>query len=317
MNDVTVMILGANGLLGQKLTEFLTRGTTSRLVLAGRSPAPRVQVPDTTYVQLDITRKQDVRKAVAEHKPAVIINAAAITNVDACETERESAWKVNVTGVEYVIEAAKKTGSRVIHLSTDYIFDGKHGPYTENDKPDPVNYYGRAKLASENQLRASGMRFLIVRTMVLYGIAAEVKSNFALWLIRSLEERKPVRIVEDQFGNPTLVDDLAHGIISAMELDKTGTYHIAGRDIISRYSFAVKLAEVFGLEKELITPIKTSELSQPAPRPLKSGLVTLKAEVELGYRPSTVEEGLTVLKGQLSRGPKRLPDSAPIPGRKR
>jgi len=313
----TVMILGANGLLGQRFSEFLARGTMWRLVLAGRHAVPRLQLPDTAYLQVDITKKQQVRDAVTSEKPAVIVNAAAITNVDACETERDAAWKVNVTGVEHVVEAAKRVGARVVHLSTDYVFDGREGPYSENDKPNPVNYYGRAKLASENHLRASGLGYVIARTMVLYGVAAEVKSNFALWLIRNLEEKKPVRVVDDQLGNPTLVDDLAHALISAMELGKSGVYHVAGRDIVSRYDFALKLAEVFGFERDLVTPIKTSELNQAAPRPLKSGFVTLKAEVDLGYRPSTVEEGLTVLKGQLSRGPRRLPDSAPIPGRKR
>jgi len=317
LSDSTVMIIGANGLLGQKLVEFLSRGTTNNLVLAGRSAAPSVTVPDAVYVELDIGKKQDIRDAVTLHKPDVIINTAAMTGVDACEGEREQAWKVNVTGVENIVEAARRENARVVHLSTDYVFDGKEGPYSEEDRPEPINYYGRAKLASENHLRSSEVPFVIIRTMVLYGIAAEVKSNFALWLIRNLEERNPVRVVSDQTGNPTLVDDLAHAIISAVELQKTGLYHVAGREILSRYDFALKLADVFGFDRSLIQPVTTAELKQPAARPLKSGLVTLKAEVDLGYRPSTVIEGLTILKGQLSRGPKRLPDSAPIPGRKR
>lgn len=317
MNASTVMIIGANGLLGQKLVEFLARGTTNRLVLAGRSPSPGTTTSDTVYVELDIGRKQDVRDAVALHKPNVIINTAAMTGVDACETDREQAWKVNVTGVENIVEAARRENTRVVHLSTDYVFDGKEGPYAEEDRPEPINYYGRTKLASENHLRSSDIPFVIIRTMVLYGIAAEVKSNFALWLIRNLEERNPVRVVSDQTGNPTLVDDLAHAIISAVELNKRGLYHVAGREILSRYDFALKLADVFGFDRGLVQPVTTGELNQPAARPLKSGLVTLKAEVDLGYRPSTVIEGLTILKGQLSRGAKRLPDSAPIPGRKR
>jgi len=311
------MIVGANGLLGQKVTEFLARGTSYHLVLAGRTASPRLQVPESSYLELDITKKQQVREAVAEHKPTVIINAAAMTNVDTCEKERETAWKINVTGVENIIEAAKRLDATVVHVSTDYVFDGKDGPYAEDDRPEPINYYGRSKLASENQLRASGLRYLIARTMVLYGFAVEVKSNFALWLVRNLEERNPVRVVDDQMGNPTLVDDLAHAIISAVELEKKGVYHVAGREIVSRYDFALRLASVFGFDAELISPVKTAALNQPAQRPLKSGLITLRAEVELGYRPSTVDEGLAILKGQLSRTPRRLPDSAPIPGRKR
>ena len=317
MTSPTIMIVGANGLLGQKVTEFLARGTSYHLVLAGRTASPRLQVPESSYLELDITKKQQVREAVAEHKPTVIINAAAMTNVDTCEKERETAWKINVTGVENIIEAAKRLDATVVHVSTDYVFDGKDGPYAEDDRPEPINYYGRSKLASENQLRASGLRYLIARTMVLYGFAVEVKSNFALWLVRNLEERNPVRVVDDQMGNPTLVDDLAHAIISAVELEKKGVYHVAGREIVSRYDFALRLASVFGFDAELISPVKTAALNQPAQRPLKSGLITLRAEVELGYRPSTVDEGLAILKGQLSRTPRRLPDSAPIPGRKR
>jgi dTDP-4-dehydrorhamnose reductase len=153
--------------------------------------------------------------------------------------------------------------------------------------------------------------------MVLYGYASGVKSNFALWLVENLEEKKPVRVVSDQIGNPTLVDDLAHATVSAIELEKNGIYHIAGREILSRYDFALKLAKIFAFDVELVTPVATANLKQPAQRPLKSGLVTLKAEVELNYRPSTTEEGLTLLRGQLTRNTKRLPDSAPYPGRKR
>lgn len=317
MKATAVMIIGANGLLGQKVVEFFSRGTTNRLILAGRSRAPSVSIQDVVYTEIDICKRQEVRDAVATHKPDVIINTAAMTGVDACETDREVAWRINVTGVENIIEAARKNSTRVVHISTDYVFDGKEGPYSEEDRPEPINYYGRSKLASENQLRSSDIPFVIIRTMVLYGIAADVKPNFALWLIRNLEERNEVKVVSDQTGNPTLVDDLAHAIISAVELKKTGLYHVAGRDILSRYDFALKLADVFGFDRGLVQPVTTAELSQPAARPLRSGLVTLKAEVQLGYRPSTVMEGLSILKGQLSRGPRRLPDSAPIPGRKR
>jgi dTDP-4-dehydrorhamnose reductase len=124
----------------------------------------------------------------------------------------------------------------------------------------------------------------------------------------------PVRIVDDQYGNPTLADDLAYAIVRAVELGRTGIYNIAGRDILSRYAFALRLADVFGFDPGLVTPIKTSQLRQPAPRPLKSGLITLKAEVELGVKPSTAEEGLRVLKSQLFRTSKKVPDSAPIHG---
>ena len=313
MSAKRVLVVGSNGLLGQKITEFLVRGSAHKVTLCSIEAAPDVQLQSAPYLQLDITSKKDVKRVVHSVEPDVIVNCAAMTNVDACETERELAWKLNAEGVEHLIEAARKNNSRIFHISTDYIFDGKSGPYDELSRPEPLSYYGKTKLASENALMVSGLDYFIARTMILYGTGVNVKPNFALWLIKNLEKNLPVRIVDDQLGNATLVDDLAHGLLSAIELEKSGIYHIAGRDIISRFEFAVRLAKVFGFEPDLIVPIKTSQLNQPAPRPMKSGLITLKAEVELGYRPSTTEQGLVVLKSQLARSPKKLPDSAPLP----
>jgi dTDP-4-dehydrorhamnose reductase len=137
--------------------------------------------------------------------------------------------------------------------------------------------------------------------MVLYGQAEGVKANFALWLVNSLKDGQTVRIVDDQIGNPTLVDDLAFGLIRAVEMQRTGIYNIAGRDIVSRFDFAVALAKAFGLDASLIQPIKTSQLNQPAARPLRSGLITLKAEVDLGLKLSGVDQGLAIFKTQLAR----------------
>jgi len=314
VNIQRILITGSNGLLGQKVAELLVRGSAYVITLASHAEKPVKPLPSATYVQMDITSKKEVKRVVFACEPEAIINCAAMTNVDACEKERERAWKINVEGVEHLIEAARKNNARILHISTDYIFDGKSGPYDESARPEPLSYYGKGKLASENALRMSGLEYFIARTMVLYGASAGVKSNFALWLIQNLEQKLQVRVVDDQFGNPTLADDLAHGLISALELGRTGVYHMAGREIVSRYEFALKLAEVFDFDSKLVTPIKTSQLRQPAPRPLKSGLITLKAEVELGFKPSTVEQGLQILKSQLSRARRKMPDSAPMPG---
>ncbi|HMK39390.1 MAG TPA: dTDP-4-dehydrorhamnose reductase [Bacteroidota bacterium] len=314
MNNRRVLVFGSNGLLGQKVAELLVRGTPASVTLTSFESTPVRPMDPAEYVQADITSKKEVKGVVAHAEPDVIINCAAITNVDACETERETAWKVNVGGVEHIIEAARRTGAMIVHVSSDYIFDGKNGPYTEDDRPEPLSYYGKTKLASENSLRASGMNYLIARTMILYGFAPGVKQNFALWLIGSLEKQAPVRIVDDQFGNPTLADDLAYGLLRGVELGKTGIYNIAGRDIVSRHEFALRIARAFSLDPSLISTVKTAQLRQPAHRPLKSGLITLKAEVELGIHPSTIEQGLAVLKNQISRGKRRAADSGPVPG---
>jgi dTDP-4-dehydrorhamnose reductase len=313
MNPLRFLVVGSNGLLGQKTAELLVRGMASSVTLSSLEERPLQQSGDTEYIKADLTSRKEVKQLLTHCNPDVIVNCAAITNVDACETDRELAWKVNVGGVENIIESARRTDAMIVHISSDYVFDGKNGPYAEDDRPEPLSYYGKTKLASENALRTSGLRFLIARTMVLYGYAPGVKPNFALWVIQSLEKNIGIRVVDDQFGNPTLADDLAYALVRGVDLGRTGVFHVAGRDIISRYEFAVRIARVFNLDASLISPIKTAQLRQPAQRPLKSGLITLKAEVALGMRPSTVEQGLAVLKNQLSRGSRRSVDSAPVP----
>ena len=295
-----VLITGSNGLLGQKLAELISRCANFELLLTSRQEHSVFDEDAVKYMRLDATRRQDVRSAVESFEPDCIVNAAAVTDVDVCETERERAWRANVGAVEHLSYAAKLAGARLIHLSTDYIFDGKQGPYSETDRPNPVSYYGKTKLASENVLQLSGGPFAIVRTMVLYGVGFGVKENFALWLARNLREEKPVKVADDQVGNPTLADDAAFAIFKLLELERTGIYHIAGSDLVSRYEFALALARLFGFNKKLITPVKSSSLKQTAPRPLKSGFITLKAETDLGMKMSGIEHGLTVLKNQMS-----------------
>jgi len=231
--------------------------------------------------------------------PDFIIHTAAFTNVDLSEKLREDAWKINVKGVEYIAEAARAIDAHIIHISTDYIFDGKKGPYDENAIPDPVGYYGRTKLASENTLRISGTFFTILRTNVLYGIALNSRPDFVRWVINSLSKNENIRIVKDQINNPTFIDDLVQGVNKIIEFRKTGIYNIGGKEFLSRFDFTIRIAEFFNLNKNLITPITTDELKQPARRPLKSGLLILKAETELGYKPHTITESLAAMKKEL------------------
>ncbi len=299
-----ILITGSNGLLGQKITGIFSRSKEYEILntsIEEKSFLPNI---DTFhYRQLDITKRSSIIKLIDDFLPDVIINTAAVTNVDLCETERALAWRINVTGVENLIYAAKMVGAKIIHFSTDYVFDGINGPYDETDRPNPLSYYGRTKLASENLLFTSGLEYTIVRTMVLYGVANQVKNNFALWLVNNLSSGKQVRVVDDQICNPTLVDDLAYAILKIVEFNHDGLYHIAGNDLVSRYDFAVQLAKKFNFNKKLIVPIKTSLLKQPAPRPMKSGFIILKAETELSIKMSDIEQGLTVFRNQLVNTP--------------
>jgi dTDP-4-dehydrorhamnose reductase len=293
-----IFITGANGLLGQTIVSLFTRESSFELIQSSIEEKPFIDYGHK-YVQLDVVNKEDVKKVIGFYDPDVIINCAAFTDVDKCETERELCWKLNVDAVKNLIIAARQNEAKLIHYSTDYVFDGRSGPYTEDATPNPISFYGRSKLASENALVLSGIDYAVIRTMVLYGIGNNVKPNFALWLISKLKNNEAVNIVDDQVGNATMIDDLAWGTLKIVEKGCTGIYNIAGSDILSRYDFALKVCEVFNLNKSLVSPIKTATLKQPAPRPLKSGLIVLKAESELGFTPMDTEEGLRLLKVQL------------------
>ena len=285
-------------MLGQRLVEFYSGQPGIQLLACSIEDQPVFDIEE--YRKMDITHREDVKELVYDFYPDVIINAAAYTNVDLSETEREQAWKTNVKAVEYVAEVSRVIDSHIIHISTDYIFDGKKGPYSENDKPCPLGYYARTKLASENVLRLSGTYHTILRTNVLYGIAHNSRPDFVRWVVNSVRGGKKIRIVTDQINNPTFIDDLIQAISKVIEYKKLGVYNIGGKEFLSRYDFTMKIADFFQLDKSLITPIKTDELKQAAPRPLKSGLLILKAQTELGYKPHSIDESLAKMKKELS-----------------
>lgn len=289
-----ILVIGSNGMLGQRLVEYLSRSSNNELLCA--SFEDESFIPGIEYRKLDITQKNQVREIILNFFPDFIVNTAAFTNVDKSETERETAWKVNVNGVENISLYSWTVDAHLIHFSTDYIFDGKNGPYSENDKPNPVGYYGRTKLASENSIKTSGTRFTIIRPNILYGSAKHGRPDFVKWVIESLHDGKTIRIVTDQIGNPTYVDDLVAAISSIVEFKKEGIYHIGGPEFLSRFDFTLRIAEYFNLDKKLIQPILTKDLNQSAPRPLKSGLITLKAETELGFKPTSIEKTFEQIK---------------------
>ncbi|HEY6906167.1 MAG TPA: dTDP-4-dehydrorhamnose reductase [Ignavibacteriaceae bacterium] len=293
-----ILLLGANGMLGQRLVQFYSNQAAIQLLTCSIENEPVFDGAE--YRKIDITRRDDVKDLVYDFYPDVIINAAAYTNVDLSETERESAWKTNVKAVEYIAEVSRVIDAHIVHISTDYIFNGKKGPYSENDKPCPLGYYARTKLASENVLRLSGTFYTILRTNVLYGIAHNSRPDFVRWLVNTVRDGKRVYIVTDQINNPTFIDDLVQAISKVIEYKKYGIYNIGGKEFLSRFEFTMRIADFFHLDKDLISPITTPELNQAAPRPLKSGLIILKAETELGYKPHSIDESLAKMKKELS-----------------
>jgi len=292
-----VVVAGCNGLLGRKLIEYAPMDyNVTGVDLQEICPALNA----AHYFSQDLTDKKAVFRLLQEIQPDYIINAAAYTNVDGAETDRELCWRLNVELPEHLIYCARKMNFKIGHISTDYIFDGKQGPYTESARPNPLGYYGRSKLAAENLYAASAIDFFIVRTMVLYGERNNGKHNFVTWLIDQLEHDKTVKIVNDQIGNTTLVDELAAGIWKLIASKFTGVVNIAGTEIVNRFKFAQTIAQVFNLESGLIQPITTAELHQAALRPLKSGLIVDKALHELNIELSDVLGGLNKFKSMVT-----------------
>ncbi len=292
-----IIITGAKGTLGNKLVEFYSMPDDVTLLGCGLEENDINDQYD--YIMCDISNREQIKKIIFDFYPDFIINTSAFTNVDLCETEREMAWKVNVKGIEHIADAARVIDAHVIHFSTDYIFDGEKGPYSEKAKPNPVSYYGRTKFASENALSISGALNTTIRTNVLYGNSINSRPDFVRWVINSLTNEKTVKIVTDQINNPTFLDDLVQGINKIIEYKKTGVYNIGGKEFLSRFDFAMMIADFFHLDKSLISKITTGELNQPAKRPLKSGLIILKAETELGYKPHSIKEALAKMKKEL------------------
>lgn len=295
-----IFVVGANGMLGQHLIKFFSRQDNVQLL--GISVEDKSLLSGFDYEQCDITKRDQVKKSLYNFYPDYIINAAAYTNVDQSEIDREVAWKVNVKGVEYLAEVARVIDAHLIHISSDYVFDGKKGPYLETAKPNPLGYYARTKLASENALMISGAIHTIIRTNVLYGVARWLDNNkldFVKWVINSINSGKEIQIVTDQINNPTFVLDLVQAVSKIIEFKKTGIFNIGGREFLSRYEFTLKIADYFNLDKNLIKPILTEKLNQKSKRPLKSGLIIIKAETELGFRPHSIFDSFDIIKKEM------------------
>jgi len=289
-----ILVTGANGLLGQALIRILS--PQYQILATGNQPQFSLTDSRVRYRQLDLTQAQECKHAIKKFQPDIIINAGAYTDVDGCESRREKCWRVNVRGVENLCAAARVINARIIQLSTDYLFDGQAGPYDEQALPEPLCYYAKSKLASENVLHESGEHHAIVRTSVVYGIGKNLKNNFFMWLYQQFKAGKPVRIVTDQYNTPTWVDDLAAGIKLVIAKNARGIYNISGPDYLSRLEYAMLLAKIFKFDDARISAIRTAELHQAAKRPLNAGLKINKARNELGYQPHATAAVFKILR---------------------
>jgi dTDP-4-dehydrorhamnose reductase len=297
-----VLVTGANGLLGQKLVRLLDREPGLTLLATGRGKA-RASLERGTYAPMDVTDEAEVNRVVEEFRPDAVIHTAAMTQVDQCETDHDACWLNNVTAVGIVGHACERVSAHLIHLSTDFVFDGTQGPLDESAIPSPLSYYGESKLASEDLVQTLRTPWAIVRTVLVYGVTGDQsRSNIVLWVKNSLEAGKTIRVVNDQWRTPTLAEDLATGCWLVARHKATGIYHISGEEMMTPYTIAIRTADHFGLDKGLIQETNSTEFKQPAVRPLKTGFVITKAKQDLGYRPHSFDEGLRMLHSQMKDG---------------
>ena len=294
-----ILVTGSNGLLGQKLVELLL--TKDDYLIATAKSTLAIDLPKGEFHSLDITNPDEIQKVIQQSKPDVIINTAAMTQVDHCETEREKCWANNVTAVESLVKVCEKTKTHLIHVSTDFIFDGTRGPLDESEKPNPLSYYGESKLAAEVAIQKSNIDWAILRTVLVFGVTKDMsRSNIVLWVKKSLEEGNVINVVNDQWRTPTLAEDLAMGCYLAATKKIKGIYNISGDEMMTPYDIAIKTADFFGLDKSLIQQTDSTKFKQPAARPPKTGFIIDKAKRELGYKPHSFVEGLGVLKSGIS-----------------
>lgn len=295
-----VLITGSNGLLGQKLTSLLGHEADVTLFATGRGKS-RAGQGRFTYNALDVTDEKEVNALFDQLRPDVVIHTAAMTQVDQCETAKEACWLNNVTAVRIIGQACERIQAHLVHLSTDFIFDGSHGPLDESATPGPLSYYGESKLASEVEVQRLRTPWTIIRTVLVYGVTPDLsRSNIVLWVKKSLETGEAIRVVNDQWRTPTLAEDLAIGCWLAAKKRATGIYHVSGAEMMTPYDIALQTADFFGLNKGLVRETNSNEFRQPARRPLKTGFIIEKAKRELGYQPRTFREGLAVIAGQLA-----------------
>lgn len=296
-----VLITGANGLLGQELVRLMSRYPEYDVLATARDANPRFDGCSCGYAPLDITDVAGIRRVFQDFTPGVVINCAAMTQVDDCETDRDTCWKVNADAVENLAKHCDQVGAQLIQVSTDFVFDGEDGPYREDARPNPLSYYGKSKQAGENAARGAGLeKWAIARTVLVFGTGEDLgRSNFVLWVIDKLSNGDSIHVVTDQWRTPTYAPDLAAGIERIARYGKSGVFHVSGRDYMSVYEFAKVIAEVFDLDGGLIHPTDGSQFQQKADRPAKSGFIILKAETELGYKPRPIREALRHLGNRL------------------
>ncbi|MBC7759962.1 MAG: SDR family oxidoreductase [Phormidesmis sp. FL-bin-119] len=297
-----ILVTGSNGLLGQKLTDISILDKDVELIATSVGANRHLLKSGYIYEEFDIRDAERLVELVEKYLPDAIINTAAMTNVDTCEAEKDMCKALNVDAVETLAAVCQKYNIHLVHISTDFIFDGEDGPYSEDAEPNPLSFYGLTKLQAEDLLKSSSSRWTVLRTIIVYGIVSDMsRSNIVLWAKGALEKGVPINVVNNQWRMPTLAEDLAIGCILAVKKEAEGVFNISGKDLMSIIEIVERVADFYGLDKSLIIPISAESLNQTARRPKKTGFILDKAIRELGYQPRSFEEGMEVLDQQLKK----------------
>ena len=276
-----ILVIGAHGMLGRDLVNRLSslsdpKNSGNEVIAADRE-------------HIDITHGENTSKFIVQARPDVIVNCAAFSNVDACETQISEAFTVNAAGTRNVAQAGKQTGAKVIHISTDYIFDGmKNEPYIETDKPNPISIYGKSKLEGELAVQEINGNYVIIRTAWLFG---PFRKNFVTTMLELGRKNRSVSVVTDQYGSPTYTADLSDAIRMAIQKDLRGIYHVTNSGTCSRYEWARKIFELTGNEVSVL-PLKTADYKRPADVPQNSSLDCTKYTTTTGQKMRPWQEAL-------------------------
>ena len=278
-----ILVTGSYGQLGKSLFKHLN--PNDEFCWTGRN----IPFKEKGFY-LDILDRINLKELIGLHEPDILINLAALTNVDLCEKNPVLAREINCNGVANICDIFK---GKIIQISTDYVFDGKNGPYNEEDKPSPLSVYGSTKLAAEKIIMSHNSENIIIRGNVLYDYCMYSKASFLNWVVQSLNAKTSIEVVDDQINNPTWTQSMAKIIGLCIDKKVSGVYHWGDAEFVSRYKFAKIIAKKYELETNLINPISTEKLGQVAPRPLNSGLISNKLMSALNIKQPSINDCLS------------------------
>ena len=289
-----VLVVGANGFTGRRIMNMLATDTDYQVSGCSLHPDLYPHAGNYRFIEADICDEKAVNRLFEECNPDVVINTAALSAPDYCESHHKEADALNIHAVAHLAKACEEQGGRFIQLSTDFVFGGnRQRLYMEEDLPNPVNYYGLSKWRSEQHVQALCSDYAIARVVVVYGNPLPGQhGNIVRLVARRLKDKETIRVVSDQWRTPTYVGDVSAGIEKLVEHNGNGIYHICGDECLTIADVAHRTAEVLGLDSSLILPVNTHEMDEKTPRPPYSGLDIGKARRELGYCPHTLDDGI-------------------------